>query len=43
MCRSIEELPSPSSDSEVGESDTKAAVQKSKVPRRKFPFTHEVR
>lgn len=41
--KSIEELPSPSSDSEVGESDTKAAVQKSKVPRRKFPFTHEVR
>jgi hypothetical protein len=43
MCRSIEELPSPSSDSEVGEGENRATVQKSKVPRRKFPFTHEVR
>jgi hypothetical protein len=43
MCRSIEELPSPSSDSEIGEGENKTAVQKSKVPRRKFPFTHEIR
>lgn len=41
--KSVEELPSPSSDSEVGECENKAAVQKSKVPRKKFPFTHEVR
>ncbi|PNF36146.1 hypothetical protein B7P43_G10959 [Cryptotermes secundus] len=41
--KSIEELPSPSSDSEFGEGENKTAIQKSKVPRRKFPFTHEVR
>lgn len=41
--KSIEELPSLSSDSEVGEGENKTAIQKSKVPRRKFPFTHEVR
>jgi hypothetical protein len=32
-----------SSDSEAGEGENKTAVQKPKVPRRKFPFTHEVR
>jgi hypothetical protein len=43
VCRGIEELPSLSSDSEVGEGENKTAVQKSRVPRRKFPFTLEVR
>ena len=40
LCRSVDELPSPNSDSEVGEGEKK---QKSKIPRRKFPWTDETR
>ncbi|XP_069687203.1 ubinuclein-2-like isoform X6 [Periplaneta americana] len=41
--KSVDELPSPSSDSEIGEGENKIAVQKSKVPRRRFPWTPEIR
>ncbi|PSN54691.1 hypothetical protein C0J52_01072 [Blattella germanica] len=37
--KSVEELPSPNSENETAESDK----QKSKVPRRKFPWTDETR
>ncbi|KAJ9581862.1 hypothetical protein L9F63_003793, partial [Diploptera punctata] len=37
---SVEELPSPNSDSEAGD---KEKHQKSKIPRRRFPWTNETR
>ena len=40
LCRSVDELPSPNSDSEAGEGEKN---QKSKVPRRRFPWTDETR